>query len=521
VPSTAVRSKSKARFRARGGSRLVVRQVREGLRGGSRMLAGMSKKGDLKADEASSENELDAAAQQAADQELLQACRSGTVVEAKAALLKGANFTAVDGVGRTGLMLACRRRRHAVAVPIVQLLLGKKCPMSQRDSTAAGWNALHYACLNSSAEVVQLLLEADSRAAMSLAGDRTTPLAVCTENDNVEEALKIATLLLNAGCPVDATFDVGVTTLMSAAAFSGPQIVSLLIARGADVHARDDRLATPLHHACGNGVYGREIVPLLCAAGADATAQSKDGCTSFGVALVVSKAMADAMVPFLPAGFRQRHLPRSSADPLGSLTCAVEHGAVVRGGDFAGDVLSGGWSCAQCWADLRNGLPILLDDSDKDAFRVLLRSKDAKLWKWASSEPQMQQHPITGDTVFHLLCRTEALTIEQKLSILADLRRDYRNSLTPNYRNELCVTLAREPELKKALQEYACWQPHRLAMEWFGPLFQQRAFALLLVCHRLKREHPKALEGLNRDIRHLLVKYASRVEYIYITSVAR
>jgi hypothetical protein len=80
------------------------------------------------------------------------------------------------------------------------------------------------------------------------------------------------------------------------------------------------------------------------------------------------------------------------------------------------------------------------------------------------------------------------------------------------------VQLAREPELKKALQEYACWQPHRLAMEWFGPLFQRRARALLLVCYRLKAKHPKLLAGLNRDIRHLLVKYASRVEYIYVPS---
>jgi hypothetical protein len=55
-------------------------------------------------------------------------------------------------------------------------------------------------------------------------------------------------------------------------------------------------------------------------------------------------------------------------------------------------------------------------------------------------------------------------------------------------------------------------------MHWFGPLFQQRVFALLLVCYRFKAQHPKLLAGLNRDIRHLLVKYASRVEYIYVPS---
>jgi hypothetical protein len=101
-----------------------------------------------------------------------------------------------------------------------------------------------------------------------------------------------------------------------------------------------------------------------------------------------------------------------------------------------------------------------------------------------------------------------------------DLKRRYRNPLLPNYRNELCVQLAAEPELKKALQEYACWQPNRRAMEWFGPLFQKRAQALLLVCYRLKTQDPKKLAGLNRDIRHLLVKYASCVECIYVPTTS-
>jgi hypothetical protein len=174
--------------------------------------------------------------------------------------------------------------------------------------------------------------------------------------------------------------------------------------------------------------------------------------------------------------------------------------------------------CTDCWADLRNGKSLLLDDSENDVFRSMLRSNDVELWKRASSEPLMQQHPITGDTLFHLLCRTEALDLAGKLVVLKDLKKHYRNPLVPNYRNEMCLDLAKEPELKKALQEYACWQPHWLAVEWFGPLFQKRAMALLLVCYRHKRDYPKLLVGLNRDIRHLLVRYASRLEHIYVPS---
>jgi ankyrin repeat protein len=475
----------------------------------------MSQTEERENEEGESECELDAAVQQPADEELLQACSESSVAEVKAAQRKGANWNATDDGGRSGLMFTCMREPGGAVVPIVRLLLRKKCPVSQCDGS--GWNALHFACECSTAEVVRLLLQADKKAAGRLTDDGSTCLMKCAGNGNSEEAVKIATLLLGCGCPVNATDSRGRTALMDAALLGCMQMVSLLIARGADVSARDEDHWTALHFACVNGAFGREVMPVLCAAGADVTAEDKAGYTCFDVALMRSKAMADAMVPFLPAGFSQSRLLSSEADPVGSLTCATEHGASVSDNDFAVGVFDGEWSHAVLWADLRNGLPILLDDSDNDAFRALLESKDAKLWKWASSELP-HQHPTTGDTVFHVLCRSEALNVSDKLAVLADLRLHYRNPLTPNYRNELCVQLAKEPELKKALQEYACWQPYWQAMEWFGPLFQKRAFALLLVCYRLKAKHPKLLAGLNRDIRHLLVKYASGVEYIYVPS---
>jgi hypothetical protein len=80
---------------------------------------------------------------------------------------------------------------------------------------------------------------------------------------------------------------------------------------------------------------------------------------------------------------------------------------------------------------LANDMPLRLDNSEeRDAFRALTRSGDEQLWKWTSREPQMQQHPITGDTIFHLLCRTEALDVATKVAGLADLKLHYRNPLT-------------------------------------------------------------------------------------------
>jgi ankyrin repeat protein len=108
----------------------------------------MSQKREREAEE-DSESELDPAAQQVADEELLEACFSGTIVEVKAALRKGANWNATDDERRFGLMLACAREPSDAVAPIVKLLLRKKCPVSQCDNS--GCNALHYACMHSSA----------------------------------------------------------------------------------------------------------------------------------------------------------------------------------------------------------------------------------------------------------------------------------------------------------------------------------------------------------------------------------
>jgi hypothetical protein len=324
--------------------------------------------------------------------------------------------------------------------------------------------------------------------------------------------------LLDSGCNVNAADVQGNTAIMLAAGGNCAQMVSLLIARGADVNARNIHSLTALHFACVNCVFASEVIPVLCAAGADVTAESNTNLTAFGVALSMSKAIADALVPFLPPGFKQPTTLLCRQDPVGSLTCALEHGAVVSQRSFWGNVVREDSLWTMSWAFLRTGEALCLDDQDGENFRAVLRSNDTRLWKWASSEPQMQQHPVTGDTVFHLLCRSEALDVPSKLAVLADLRAQYRNPLVPNYRNELCVGLAKEPELMKALLEYACWQPHRLVMHWFGPLFQMRAWALLLVSYRMKKLYPKVLAGLNRDMRHLLVRYASRIEYIYVPS---
>jgi hypothetical protein len=140
---------------------------------------------------------------------------------------------------------------------------------------------------------------------------------------------------------------------------------------------------------------------------------------------------------------------------------------------------------------------------------MLSRCKKVRLWICASREPGFQQHPKTGETVLHLLARSDALTTEQKLEVLAKLKKDFRNPLIPNFKNERAVDLTSDPVLKAELLKYMEFQADARAMEWYGPLFRQRVFTMLLV---LKRLHVAA----NKDIRQLLAKYMSKVEYIYV-----
>ncbi len=459
--------------------------------------------------------ELGREEQQKADKALLTACELGSTQDVKLALRDGAMCSATVTGGRTGLALACLREDWDASLPVVKLLLSTGC-FSVRASNDFGENALHAACCRSSGEVVRLLLEADPNAiAIPTANPKPngvngmTPLMGCCVRHD-QEAAKIAALLLDRGCDVNAKRCDGLTALHCAARWGQTETVALLLARGADVQALSCSGRNALHCACLNGAFGRDIIPILCAAGVDVVVLDKHGASPFFNAVASSGAMAEALAPFVPEDFELEEPALCEADPVGSIVWSAKYGQRPSKSAFA----KAEDSFHARWGHLRNGRPLRLDESEHDVFCALEQSSCVTLWKWASSELP-HQHPVTGDTVFHLLCRSEAMDLQSKLLVLADLKLHYRDPLTPNFWNELCIDLTKDAKLKEALQPYMCWQPDKRVMEWFGPFFQKRSFALLLVCYRLKKCHPKRLAGLNKDIRHLLVLYMSRVEYIY------
>jgi ankyrin repeat protein len=467
-------------------------------------------------DEDENDDGMDPREQVRLNEALLSACWEGSVAQVRKALRRGAHVNAENQDAQTGLVLACVRDDWDVALPLVKLLLSRGFSVRALDDF--GENALHTACLCSSAAVVRLLLAAAPNALnTSCAQTRRSPggdtplLCACRRSD--DESVRIAALLLDLGSDVNAAGPGQETALMCAAGSREPALVQLLIERGARLSPVDEKGASAVHHACSNAVHGRQVVPLLLAAGAIPKDLLADEAGSpFARAVCKSGAMAESLARFLPRSFRARQVRVSRADPVGSMVWCARYGASPSRDDFASKTYP---DQLTRWAHLRNGRALKLDGSADDPFDALDGSECAALWRWALSELP-PQHPVTGDTLFHVLCRSHALSAADKLVVLGDLRERHRNPLTPNYRNQLCTELTEDRELKAALASYMCWQPERRVMDWFGPFFQRRAWALLLVCHRLKRQHPKRLAGLNRDIRHLLVKHASRMEYLYV-----
>jgi ankyrin repeat protein len=86
---------------------------------------------------------------------------------------------------------------------------------------------------------------------------------------------EIAELLVAKGANVNARENNGITPLHIAAERGNREIVELLISRGADINARRKNGKTPLHQASENGYT--QIAELLIAKGADVNAGSDEG----------------------------------------------------------------------------------------------------------------------------------------------------------------------------------------------------------------------------------------------------
>ncbi len=240
-------------------------------------------------------------------------------------------MTAVDEEGSTGLIVALRANRDEKdKVPLIKLLLNRG--FAPRCADDLSWNALHWACYLSSSEIVELLLDADPALvdlpvpALDEDGAEwsgSTPLDFCCHRwDN--DAAKVANVLLDRGATVNKR---GAKPFLNAVLHSRPEMVSLLLSNGAELHQKTKGDGnTALHLACQNGAFGADIIPFL--AGIDPLRENALHETAFSLAAGHSGAMMEAVERIAPQGLKvqsMKSVKRSNTDPLGRLYVASKY----------------------------------------------------------------------------------------------------------------------------------------------------------------------------------------------------
>ena len=187
----------------------------------------------------------------AADDRLVQAVRRGDIAAVGVLAKDRTLVNAPQADGATPLHWAAHRDDLAVT----DLLL--KSGASPDAANDLGVTPLSLACTNGSAAIVARLLEAGANPNAN--GSRVPPLMTCAQTGNVNavKALLAHNADANAKEPLR-----GQTALMWAAAQKHPEVVSALLARGADVRARSSFTRVIVNRADPNSIDHAVVGPV-------------------------------------------------------------------------------------------------------------------------------------------------------------------------------------------------------------------------------------------------------------------
>ena len=212
-----------------------------------------------------------------------------TILE-KVVQLKGtADIDRPSSKGETPFLLACRDAR----IDLMQALLASGAN-PYRLSTS-GENAIHYAAFSGDLAKIRYLLNLQVPFAMR-SENGESPLDYSCEVGHVN----IAKALIKEGADFRYVNKyTGETCLHRGARFGRDDIVSLLIAKGADLESRDHLSLTPLLRAIIH--FRRTATKLLVAAGANIDACDSLGRTAFSLVMQQYHTMAEDVASDLPS----------------------------------------------------------------------------------------------------------------------------------------------------------------------------------------------------------------------------
>ena len=176
-----------------------------------------------------------------AEPDLIGAVRAGDLAEARALIAADADPDVPQGDGATALHWAA----HRGDVEAAALLIEAGADVNAANTLGA--TPLWLAAKNGNAPIVELLLEAGANPNVTLRMGETPLMSGARSGD-----LRVVELLIDRGAAVDAVeYERHQTALMWAAAQQHADVVRLLAARGANVHART-RVWDQLENTAGN-----------------------------------------------------------------------------------------------------------------------------------------------------------------------------------------------------------------------------------------------------------------------------
>lgn len=158
-------------------------------------------------------------------------------------------------------------------LPMVIFLLSIADTDVNAATGGSGATALHFACLEGRASVVEALLAAGADVDAKARLGHTPLIDACCKLGHVA----IAKRLLDAGASAAAASFDGHTPLINAACYGSLPMIELLLGSLVNVNAKTARGITALHNACAMGYTA--VVHRLLVAGADIEASTKDGYT--------------------------------------------------------------------------------------------------------------------------------------------------------------------------------------------------------------------------------------------------